>query len=340
MRNLLAIVIIAVIVFFNYQQKSKRISNYVETDQGGISGGIVQTNDHQLQFKLPGHWKLLKNLNKEASLQVGNLYKEQYMVVLSYSKLDFVGGLEDHFKHTTDQLMITIQNPTRLKDNKFNVNGMPAMQSTISAKLNRLNITYLQTSIEGQQAFHQVLCWTLTSKRTSAFPVFNNVIRSTQEINAPAKKKVKPTGTKVAQTSDKVMQFQVPASWETINGLNDEASFQMGHAYKEQYMIVISEPKIDFDGTLAEYSVVTTNNILSGLADNVKSEATEIDINGMKAIQCAISGTIQRLRVHYLHTVIVTENDFHQVLCWTLSSKKESVFPTFYEIINSATKLK
>jgi len=140
---------------------------------------------------------------------------------------------------------------------------------------------------------------------------------------------------KVFKTSDDELSLSVPGDWDVLP-LNDAADIQVGNAAKEQYLILISEEKIDMYGwNLKKHSYVTFGNLTSGLDDpNIKGPF-EIDINDNPAIQYEIEGSTQGIRIVYLHTTVETDSAFNQLLAWTVRSKYSENKKTLKDAVNT-----
>lgn len=154
---------------------------YDSADQNVPEDRAIITDDGLLKITLPSHWKLLDNLNEVATFQAGNLFREEYMIVISDSKLDFTGGLYEFSEAALNGLLINLQEAQQNSQTELEINGMKAVQYDISGTLNNVNITYLYTLIEGEANFYQIYNWTLSSKKEKAFLTFQSVIPTIME---------------------------------------------------------------------------------------------------------------------------------------------------------------
>ena len=153
--------------------------------------------------------------------------------------------------------------------------------------------------------------------------------------------KIGHTAPRLVASDDSSSQVMVPSGWKPHGDLNQEASIQVADLKNSGYLIVISEPKIDFDEiTYKEHSELTRH----GLLENVKKSRIvegplELMIQGRPAVQYEIHGSVNGIRVIYLHTTVDGVNAFHQILAWTTPSRMtkyrtalESVAQSFREI--------
>ena len=77
----------------------------------------------------------------------------------------------------------------------------------------------------------------------------------------------------------------------------------------------------------------------SGIQNAELSEPKEITINGQKALQFKLTGELDKIKVAYLTTVIESEDNFHQIISWTLQSKYDEYQKIYEEIANSFKEL-
>lgn len=141
---------------------------------------------------------------------------------------------------------------------------------------------------------------------------------------------------KVIKSTDGLTQITVPKSWKEMKNLNDEASIQAALARQELYVIVITESKEDFDKmTVSKYSELTRASILEALSSAKEEKVDAITIDGRKALQYKIQGSIDNLKVVYLHTTVEGKDHFHYVLAWTLKSKYEKGKDVLQQVIKS-----
>ena len=95
--------------------------------------------------------------------------------------MDFAGSLEDHVDITSNTLMSNIENAIVEDSENIIINGYRAIRHKIRGDVDRTTIVYLQTTIEGDNAFYQIITWTLPSKEEESMDVFKNTILSFRE---------------------------------------------------------------------------------------------------------------------------------------------------------------
>ncbi len=136
-------------------------------------------------------------------------------------------------------------------------------------------------------------------------------------------------------SADKKIQLTVPGGWREEKDLNEKADIQAGHRGSNQFVIVLSEGKEDFEGmTLQKHSDITRASVVESLKDPQVTGPKSLTINGSPALQYEIRGVFEGyLKIVYLHTTVETPKHFHQILTWTNASAFEKYRPTFEKII-------
>lgn len=140
---------------------------------------------------------------------------------------------------------------------------------------------------------------------------------------------------KTVQVQDSKLSLSQPKHWRTLTGINEDASYTAGNTLKEEYFIVIHEPKVDFDGTVQEYSEIACDSIFTSITNGSMTEPISITLNGLPAVQREISGSIGRIKIAYLHTTVEGADQYYQLLGWTISSRKTAAMKVINEVVNS-----
>ena len=133
------------------------------------------------------------------------------------------------------------------------------------------------------------------------------------------------------------IQVEVPSSWKTQRDLHDNPDLQVANVWEDNYLIVLSDNKADFDDLTLEEHSDETRQILLESVDNIQISRGPIllEINGQPAVQYEIRGSIDKTKVVYLHTTIEGQDHFHQLIAWTLPSKFSKNRPAMESVINS-----
>lgn len=133
--------------------------------------------------------------------------------------------------------------------------------------------------------------------------------------------------------------YQVSASsgWKDADGtLHPESELQIYNPLKEKYFMTLLESKEDFtDFSLQAYYDIVTETFLSSVDISNQSDVKEVTINGNKALQYTLEGTVDNLNVVYLVTVIETPEHYGQLMAWTLKSKWDQYKDEYADLVNS-----
>lgn len=140
---------------------------------------------------------------------------------------------------------------------------------------------------------------------------------------------------KTIASKDGRYRVEVPAAWREMPELHEEADIEAGHMLREQYLLILENPKTDFEGTLAEFDDLVVGQMKGNLERAEISETEPLTIDGRSALQRELTATVDKVRITYLMASIETEAAFYQVLTWTTPSRQAAAMPVFREIIGS-----
>jgi len=156
------------------------------------------------------------------------------------------------------------------------------------------------------------------------------------------KKEIEKTQTpKVVTATDNKCQLTVPGNWQTRTDLHEEAALQTANLLSDQYAIVISESKADFneDILLEDYTDLLKRSTKMKVSDVTFTESKLLEINGYPASQYEAEGSVDKIKIKWIFTVINAPKHFHQVVAWTTPSRFEQNKPVLTEVINSFKEL-
>lgn len=159
--------------------------NVADIDFKKVSVGDLFT------ISLPDYLKEMDNLNDEAVLQYGNIYKESYIVVIDEPKQEFADTfkgfneydddlslIDNYLNAQTNFLRESIQNFQTIPYNVDTINGLPARQMMVTGKVDGLNISYLVGFVEGKERIFMIMTWTLKERANKYEDIFNKIIGS------------------------------------------------------------------------------------------------------------------------------------------------------------------
>ena len=147
--------------------------------------------------------------------------------------------------------------------------------------------------------------------------------------------------------------LSIPAFLTKVNNLNDDASLQYQHAWKEFYVIAIDEPKNEMQKALIDnnltgiyenningYSKLMLDVFKESLNNPIQSELIDTTVNEMPAKLTTLNGTVEGIDAFYSIGIYEGKERYYQVLAWTLSSKKYSYKSKMNKILYSLKELR
>jgi hypothetical protein len=128
--------------------------------------GVLTDDDGLVRLELPPGWLATGALNVQASLQVCDQSHRRFLLVISEPREDYEAAmtLERHSSATRNQLTAEMRVYDVRGPEFRQVGGCPAVQYVIEGSINLSIVRYLHTTIKGERAFHQVLCWATRSR--------------------------------------------------------------------------------------------------------------------------------------------------------------------------------
>ncbi|MEM8530066.1 MAG: hypothetical protein AAGF95_04440 [Chloroflexota bacterium] len=319
----------------------------------GDDAKTVIASDGQSQIIVPRVWQERADLNDQAEIQAANPLREQYVIVLTESKADFADldvDLPAYAEIIRDNFVDSV-GVSVTDEQSFSISGNNAIQYELRGTVDDLDVVYWMTGTESEDNYYQILSWTLEEYVTRNEPVLQDVVASFQplqgEASAPAEDPV-PTEesapveendeTKTIVSTDGQSQISVPDFWTEETDLNDEAELQAASPLFEQYIIVLTESKTDFEGfdiNLQSYAEIVRDNFLDSLGEVSVTDEQSLTINGRDAIQYELRGTVDGLDVVYWMTCVEGNDNYYQILSWTLLEYVDISAPALQEVVES-----
>jgi hypothetical protein len=125
----------------------------------------IASDDGRIKVTVPGTWTKLPELNKQASLQVGNKRNDVYLIVITDAKSDLDNfTLEKHHQQTRDRTLQKLKNTSANEPVSLTIDGHPALQDELTGTENSTNVVFIHTTIDDGDHFQQILAWTLKSR--------------------------------------------------------------------------------------------------------------------------------------------------------------------------------
>ena len=138
----------------------------------------IASDDGKIRVTVPGLWTKMPELNKQASLQVGNKSKEVYLIVITDAKADLDNfTLEKHHQMTRERMLEKMKNASATEPVPLTIDGHPALQDELTGTEKGTNVVFLHTIVDDGDHFQQILTWTLKSRWQQQ----NQLLRETTE---------------------------------------------------------------------------------------------------------------------------------------------------------------
>lgn len=134
----------------------------------------------------PG-WRVLDLEAPDATLQVGNLFAEEYLIVIPDTRAelgeDFL--LQEFAEIASGQTLESVGEGEAGDLVEVEVGGQPGYRREVRGVIEGNDISYHLTYLEGKDHFYQIMAWTLTDKKATVFPKLEAAAESFSEITAP-----------------------------------------------------------------------------------------------------------------------------------------------------------
>lgn len=144
------------------------------------------SSDGLVEITAPGSWSARDLNNEVATLQIGNLIGSQFLIVISEEKREFVPefGIREYAETINEQMKEVVEKAAETELISMEIGGLPAFRQELEGDIDGTAIAYLNTFIEGEAHFHQILTWTLQEKKSIHFPLFRTTVDSFREVPA------------------------------------------------------------------------------------------------------------------------------------------------------------
>lgn len=144
--------------------------------------------------QLPGSFEEAKNLNKDASLQYQDIYKDMYVIVIDEKKTGVKNLLEENamtdvynpnLKGYSDIIIHGID-PSIIIDSmppfkEAQINGLKSRQVTFEGTSQNLDIVWKFAFIEGKDTYYQMMVWTSAQNRLKLEKEMEDIVHSFKE---------------------------------------------------------------------------------------------------------------------------------------------------------------
>ena len=139
---------------------------------------------------------------------------------------------------------------------------------------------------------------------------------------------------------DNITRMRVPTSWKKHPELTEIAGIEYANLQREQYLIVISEPKAKYTSStdVFGYKALLERNLRDSVENLQVKYLGEVEINGMNGLKYEMRGEVDNIKIAYLQVALEGEEHFHQLLFWTVPTRWHTNLEPFEEALVSFTE--
>lgn len=144
------------------------------------------------QITVPAGWRIEKNLNKDAGIQVGNRLQMSYAIIISDEKdLNAIGTTKDIGDLELSQYADLVQTPLRSGSREFSqteesettINGLKTFRRSFKlTQKDGFRARMTLCVVAGRHHYHQLLVWTAENRQERQKAVLEGIIGSFREL--------------------------------------------------------------------------------------------------------------------------------------------------------------
>ncbi len=174
--GVLSLVMILGLIVFGARKAAEVVEESGESRVFGSSDGLVELTG------VPG-WRELDLDAEDATLRIGNLFSGEFLIIIPELKADFENGTEllDFAEMASDQVITVVEEAKASEFVALTIQGQSAYEQEVTGTIEGSDLVYLNTYIEGEDHFYQVMAWTLRERRDSALPRLRSATASFAE---------------------------------------------------------------------------------------------------------------------------------------------------------------
>jgi hypothetical protein len=142
-----------------------------------------------------------------------------------------------------------------------------------------------------------------------------------------------PPPTVAIASQDGAMHIAAPLGWRSETDLNKIAQLQTCDRAQQSCLVVIREARTDPAITLERFARVASGLVLKNLEGGIDSGPVALKIDGRDALQYELRGVIKQTHLVYLHTSLMSQAHYYQVIGWT----SPELFPRQKAVLSDIT---
>lgn len=141
----------------------------------------------------------------------------------------------------------------------------------------------------------------------------------------------------VIKTKNGHFKVELTDGWQSVEAkeLSDNADISLKNAENEEYYMVLSENKKDFDN----FDAFKNSVDLSDLGERLDENKESIKYNGLTGERRTFIAIKEGIEVYYIYDLMESPDHYLQGISWTLANKKDNNKENMIKIMNSLTEL-
>lgn len=141
----------------------------------------------------------------------------------------------------------------------------------------------------------------------------------------------------VIKTKNGHFKLELTDGWQSIESteLSDNADISLKNASNEEYYMVLSEAKKDFDS----FSGFKNSVDLSDLGDRTDEKKEMIKYNDLIGERRTFTASKNGVDVYYIYDLMESREHYLQCISWTLNNKKDHNEADLIKVMNSLAEL-
>jgi hypothetical protein len=149
--------------------------------------------NREYSMGIPSFMTKATALNKEASLQYQNIFKEAYVIVIDEDKQEFIDTYKELSIYDTTRSVLSNYTDSQVQSitanievisqkevTTFKINGQNAATVELDANVEgvKIPITYFLSFVEGKDKLYFIMAWTLQNKKDTHRDTFARMVKS------------------------------------------------------------------------------------------------------------------------------------------------------------------
>ncbi|MGX7148229.1 hypothetical protein [Enterococcus ureasiticus] len=155
---------------------------------------------------------------------------------------------------------------------------------------------------------------------------------ATEETKDESKGKIE-----VIKTKNGNFKVELTEGWQSVEAkeLSDNADISLKNASNDEYYMVLSEAKKDFDS----FDAFKNSVDLSDLGERTDEKKDSVKYNELKGERRTFTASKDGVDVYYTYDLMESKDHYLQCISWTLADKKDSNKADLIKIMNSLAEL-